>query len=162
MCFIHCKNNIWTIKIPEFHSVCVVSKLRCIRCFILIGWLNGNSADFCNVNKKECTISVVTSPVCSSDVFVAMWQHLPDTRCEWGSPHGDTKEGWPGTAALYGNGRPQWVNNIFKVSRHVGFMAGSAVSMPPPVSLTYWVSRGQPSCSSGMGGDFFPLRFLNH
>ena len=30
MCFIHCEKNIWKIKIPSFHSVCVVSKLQCI------------------------------------------------------------------------------------------------------------------------------------
>ena len=50
--------------------------------------------------------------VCSSNVFVAMWLRSPDTHCERGLPYGNSREGWPGTAAPYGDLQPQWVTQI--------------------------------------------------
>ena len=56
--------------------------------------------------------------VCSSNVCVAMWRHLPDTRCKLGLPNGDSREGWPGIATPYVDPPPQWVKKSFKM--HVG------------------------------------------
>ena len=139
MCFIHYENNICTVT--AFHSVCVffqtdVSRLIYARLAknsqVSISGFNRQTvwASFWMYNIWGCVA------VCSSNVFVAMWQRSPDTCCEWGLPYGDSREGWPGTAMPYGHLRPQWV----KVTYWVQCPANSYPFNAQPVITEIWLN----------------------